>query len=172
MYRIYLRSQDQRVRSKTNTDCRDEAESAFAAIVDRADLDGTDMLVVLNHDGKPIAYHRFGAKPGDSDYWRGRLDDIKWPEDRSGARRGGARAGAGRKAQTGDGGPLQRKTVNLDEASIATLTTYGDGELSEGIRRAARAIGATSERRDTTSSARTPSAASPIPVCIPIDLST
>jgi hypothetical protein len=53
-------------------------------------------------------------------------------------RRGGARAGAGRKAQTGDGGPLRRCNVHLDEASIAALTAYGDGGLSEGIRRAAR----------------------------------
>lgn len=140
MYRIYLRSPDQRVSSKTNTNGRDEAESAFAAIVDRADLDGTDMLAVLNHDGKPLAYHRFDREPGDPHYWRDRLDAIKWPEDRSGEHRGGVRAGAGRKAQTGDGGPLQRKTVNLDEASIAAMTAYGDGELSEGIRRAARAL--------------------------------
>lgn len=55
-------------------------------------------------------------------------------------RRGGAREGAGRKAQTGDGGPLRRCTATLDETSIALLTAYGDGELSEGIRRAARIL--------------------------------
>lgn len=52
-------------------------------------------------------------------------------------RRGGARAGAGRKAQATDGGPLQSRNVTLDAASIATLTALGGGELSAGIRRAA-----------------------------------
>jgi hypothetical protein len=52
-------------------------------------------------------------------------------------RRGGARAGAGRKTQTGDG-PMKPRTVSLDDVTVATLTAYGDGELSEGIRRAAR----------------------------------
>lgn len=59
-------------------------------------------------------------------------------KDRAESTRGGAREGAGRKAQTGDGGPLRRCTATLDETSIALLTAYGDGELSEGIRRAAR----------------------------------
>jgi hypothetical protein len=60
------------------------------------------------------------------------------PADQPEARRGGARVGAGRKAQTGDGGPLRRCNVNLDKTTIANLKAYGDGELSEGIRRAAR----------------------------------
>jgi hypothetical protein len=65
-----------------------------------------------------------------------KIDQDDAPEPR----RGGARNGAGRKAQTGDGGPLRRCTTTLDETSIALLTDYGDGELSEGIRRAARAV--------------------------------
>ncbi len=52
--------------------------------------------------------------------------------------RGGARQGTGPKPGTTDGGPLKRKTVNLDETTVRILTAYGDNELSEGIRRAAR----------------------------------
>lgn len=57
-----------------------------------------------------------------------------------GKKRGGARIGAGRKPITTDGGPMQRRTVTLDATTIAILTPHGDGELSEGIRRAARRI--------------------------------
>lgn len=54
--------------------------------------------------------------------------------------RGGARTGAGRKAETTDGGPLEAVTVNLDKTTIADAKAYGDGELSEGIRRAMRTL--------------------------------
>lgn len=57
------------------------------------------------------------------------------------SRRGGAREGAGRKVQTSDGGPLARKTITVDALTVRVLTALGDGEFSEGIRRAARLIG-------------------------------
>ena len=53
---------------------------------------------------------------------------------------GGARRGAGRKPQTTDGGELRRCTVTLDKTTETILSNYGDGELSEGIRRAARVV--------------------------------
>lgn len=54
--------------------------------------------------------------------------------------RGGARKGTGPKPGTTDGGALLPKTVKLDETSIQILTAYGDGKLSEGIRKAARRV--------------------------------
>jgi hypothetical protein len=66
--------------------------------------------------------------------------NIKGQEERPVMIHGGARKGAGRKAQTTDGGPLERKTVTVDASTVRVLTAYGDGEFSEGIRRAARAV--------------------------------
>lgn len=54
--------------------------------------------------------------------------------------RGGARKGTGPKPATTDGGPMLRKTVSLDETTIRDLSVYGGGELSEGIRKAARLV--------------------------------
>lgn len=58
----------------------------------------------------------------------------------SSKQRGGARPGAGVKAQTTDGGDLLRITVTLDATTIAKLRIVGDGNLSEGIRRAVQYI--------------------------------
>lgn len=140
MYRIYLRTHDQQVdhASKTITGDASAAAAAFADLVAREELDGQKIAAVLSHNGGQMAFHRFDRPPGDSNYWRGRLDDIEWPETQARVARGGARDGAGRKAQTGDGGPLRRCTVTLDETTIDLLTAFGDGELSEGIRRVAR----------------------------------
>lgn len=55
--------------------------------------------------------------------------------------RGGKRPGAGRKrdpAGSSDAGELRRCQVMLDAATIAAHTALGDGNLSLGIRRAAR----------------------------------
>jgi hypothetical protein len=46
---------------------------------------------------------------------------------------GGHRKGAGRPPQG-----MMRKTVTIDEQTIAILTQLGDGELSKGIRIAAQ----------------------------------
>lgn len=49
-------------------------------------------------------------------------------------KRGGARVGAGRKKQTGDG-LTSRHQVSLDNATVEAMRALGDGSLSEGIRR-------------------------------------
>lgn len=75
IFRIYLRSPDQRVTDKTTTGDPEAARAAFRSLVDRTDLDGTDMLAVLNRDGRPVAHHRFdGLDP--LKHWRGRTDQI------------------------------------------------------------------------------------------------
>ncbi|KQQ40482.1 hypothetical protein ASF61_06940 [Duganella sp. Leaf126] len=145
MYKIYLRTHDQQVDgdSKTTTSNQVAAAAAFAALVARADLDGQRVAAVLSHKAQRLAFHRFDRPEGESDNWRGRLDEIEWPEPV--ASRGGARSGAGRKIQTSDGGPVVRKNVSLDERTVRVLTELGGGELSEGIRRAALAIAPPSE---------------------------
>lgn len=53
-------------------------------------------------------------------------------------KRGGARPNAGRKPSTSDGGAILRKTVTLDQTTIDEAIKLGDGELSEGLRRAVK----------------------------------
>jgi hypothetical protein len=75
MYRVYLRSPDQLVRDKTTTGDSDAARAAFKALTERVDLDGSQMLAVLNRSGHQIAHHRFdGLDP--AKWWRGRTSDI------------------------------------------------------------------------------------------------
>lgn len=83
-YRVYLRDPHQMVSHKTTTNDRDAALAAFAALVQRSDLDGRSLLAVLNHHGRPVAHHDFRLRPDGSPhdpakYWRGKLDDIRWP---------------------------------------------------------------------------------------------
>ncbi len=140
-YRVYLRDFQGRVPldTKTNTSNATAAADAFAALVNRTDLDGQKLAAVLSYNNGQLAFHRFDRYPGQADYWRDRLNDIEWPAERP-VVHGGAREGAGRTAQTTDGGPLERKTVSVDATTVRLLTAYGDGEFSEGIRRAARAV--------------------------------
>ena len=120
MYRIYLRTFDQRVlpESKTNTTNPETAAEAFAALVDRTDLDGQKLAAVLSYDNRQLAFHRFDRKPGDADHWRDKLDRIEWPRE-------------GRPAAL-DGG--RRVQVYLDEHSLDRARVLGAGNVSEGIR--------------------------------------
>lgn len=81
MYRVYLRDFNGRVdmESKTNTHNPDAALDAFAALVNRTDLDGQKLAVALTYKNGQIAFHRFDRPPGDVDYWRDRLNEIPWP---------------------------------------------------------------------------------------------
>lgn len=119
MYRTYLRSTDQSVSDKTSTGDRDAALAAFAALTERADLDGSKMLAVLNQDGKPLAHHRFDRAPGDPDYWRGRLHEL------------GPKAPVGAPRQL-EGG--RRVNLFLDDATIAEALRLNPDNVSEGIR--------------------------------------
>lgn len=74
-FRVYLRGPDQSVTDKTVTGDPEAARAAFRSLTERAHLDGSSMLAVLNVDGRPVAHHRFdGLDP--SKYWRGRTDQI------------------------------------------------------------------------------------------------
>ena len=81
IFRAYLRDPQQRVSDKTITGDKTVAIAAFTALVERRDLDGTAMLAVLNHDGRPIAYHDFrlrkdGSPHDPAKYWRGKTREI------------------------------------------------------------------------------------------------
>lgn len=51
---------------------------------------------------------------------------------------GGARAGAGRKAEDAEG-ELEQKSVLLDKPTIARAKQIGEGEMSRGVRIAVKA---------------------------------
>lgn len=142
IYRVYLRDFKGRVPldTKTNTPGATAAAQAFAALVNRTDLDGQKWAAVLSYNNGQLAFHRFDRYPGQADYWRDRLDEIEWPVERPVMGHGGARPGAGVKPETTDGGPMERVTVTVDRLTREILTPYGDGNFSEGIRRAARAV--------------------------------
>jgi hypothetical protein len=118
MYRVYLRAFDQQVSEKTNTPNQQAALDAFSEMVGRTELDGQKLAAVLTYQNRQLAFHRFDRQPGQSDYWRGRLDEIDLPQ-------------AGR-PETLDGG--KRVNVYLDAASLAKAAELGDGNVSEGIR--------------------------------------
>ncbi|WP_342051286.1 MULTISPECIES: hypothetical protein [unclassified Cupriavidus] len=124
MFRVYLRSPDQTVdpESKTNTKSPEAAAEAFAEIISRREFDGKKMAAVLTHNGKQLALHRFDRKPGSADHWRDRMGDIPWPPGL-----------VGRPAEM-EGG--KRVNVYLDAQSLARAARLGDGNVSEGIRRA------------------------------------
>jgi hypothetical protein len=120
MYRVYLRTFDQRIlpESKTNTTNPDAAAAAFAELVSRTDLDGQKLAAALTYNNRQLAFHRFDRPPGSVDYWRDKLDEIEWPA-------------AGRPA-TGQNG--KRVNIYLTDESRAIAERLGNGNLSEGVR--------------------------------------
>lgn len=123
-YRVYLRDFQSHVfeETKTNTISAASAAQAFAELVNRTDLDGQKVAAVLSYDNRHLAFHRYDRLPGQKDCWRGRLEEIEWPERT--VVHGGAREGAGRPVNTTDGGPIERKSVTLDATTVQTLTTF------------------------------------------------
>lgn len=120
MYRVYLRTFDQQVLpdSKTNTPNQQAAADAFAALVNRADLDGQKFAAVLSFKNRQLAFHRFDRSPGDADYWRDKLGEIEWPV-------------AGKPATLTSGA---RYNVYLDAPTHLLASIAGKGNVSEGIR--------------------------------------
>ena len=82
-YRIYLRFRNQSVSNKTTTSDKTAALAAFTTLVNRHDLDGSEVSAILNYNnGQKIACHNFQVQPDGepgANYWRGRLDAIIWP---------------------------------------------------------------------------------------------
>ena len=101
---------------------------AFGAVT-RNDCD-TGALVLIEATGIYVQVNAGAIR---------RLDQRKVSaavEDARAGSHGGAGRGQGVRAKDG-ATALVRKQVSLDDATIATLSVLGDGELSLGIRRAA-----------------------------------
>lgn len=122
IFRVYLRDPSQRVSEKTNTGDAGAAIAAFSELVSKTELDGSRMLAVITKNGSPVAYHKFNAQPdNDAFYWRGRIDRIP------------IYCEAGRPAEL-EGG--KRVNVYLDAESLSIADEIGDGNVSNGIRKA------------------------------------
>lgn len=78
VYRAYLRTFDGHVPSETKTITHNPqaALDAFAALVNRADLDGQKLAAALTQNNQQMAFHRFDRAPGDADYWRDKLHEL------------------------------------------------------------------------------------------------
>lgn len=118
-YRAYIRTFDGQVSEKTITTDREAAESAFVALVSRSDLDGKKLAAALTCNNGQLAFHRFDRNPGDADYWRDKVDQIEWPMGRPTEMEGG-----------------KAVKVYLDAPSRAIAIKLGNGNVSEGIRKA------------------------------------
>jgi hypothetical protein len=127
MYRIYLRTRNGQISEKTNTTGRAAAEAAFAALVDRTDLDGHQLEALLTYNNRHLAFHRFDRLTESVEYCRHNLAKIQWPQ------RGGAREGAGVKASDGATN-TRRVNITIDDESDAIAQRIGGGDRSLGIR--------------------------------------
>lgn len=121
-YRAYLRTFDGQVSEKTITNDGAAAFSAFKALVNRTDLDGQKLAAAFTYNNKQKAFHRFDRHPGDTDYWRDKLDEINFPEAR-----------VGRPSKLAEG---RKVTVYLDADSLTIAERIGAGNVSAGLRRA------------------------------------
>lgn len=121
-YRAYLRTFDGQFSDKTITADTAAADEAFSALVNRTDLDGQKLAAALTYNNRQVAFHRFDRRPGDADYWRDKLDEIPWPSGQVG------------RPNEMEGG--KRVQVYLDAKTIEEARKLGDGNLSNGIRRA------------------------------------
>jgi hypothetical protein len=121
-YRIYLQIPNGSAFERTETGSRAIAESVFQAFLERDELDKTEVSVHLLYQRIVLAVHRFDAMHGMPDNWRGRVEEIAWPE----------RPGQIGRPTELEGGA--RHNVYLDTASIARAKKLGKGNISEGIR--------------------------------------
>jgi hypothetical protein len=119
MYTIYLRAPDQSITEKTRTACRTVALSAFTVLVQRTQFDGTMMRAILNYQDIAIAHHHFSVAPGNDDFWRGRVDQLKLAVP----------AGFSREPAGG-----RSITLFLDAQSLALAEALGGGNAAEGLR--------------------------------------
>ena len=121
-YRIYLQIPNGSAFERTETGSRSIAESAFKAFLERDELDKTEVSVHLLYQRTVLAVHRFDAAQGTFENWKGRVDEIAWPE---------GQGQVGRPTEL-EGGA--RHNVYLDSASVARARKLGKGNISEGIR--------------------------------------
>ena len=121
-YRIYLQIPSGSVFERTEAGSRSLAETIFKSLLERDELDNTEVSVHLVYERTTLAVHRFDAVQGTTDNWQGRVEEIAWPE-------GHGQVGRPTELEGGS-----RRNVYLDAVSIARARKLGKGNISEGIR--------------------------------------
>lgn len=121
-YRIYLQIPNGSAFERTETGSRSIAESFFMSFLERDELAHKEVSLYLVYQRTTLAVHRFDAAPGTTNNWRGRVDEIAWPE-------GHGQVGRPTELEGGE-----RRNVYLDAVSIARARKLGKGNISEGIR--------------------------------------
>jgi hypothetical protein len=119
MFRVYLKALGRRATNTVRTTDPDAAKAAFAELVNRSDLDGTDTVAMITRHAIPIARHDFKAVSGNENYWRGRVVDLN------------IRSEQGRPPEIQD---AKRVNIYLDPTSIKRAKEIGKGNISDGIR--------------------------------------
>lgn len=97
---------------------------AFVHLVKRSDLDGQPFRAILCLNDTLLAAHSFEASKSDQDYWRGKLSSLREPPKET------------RLILNTRG---QRRNLYLDDATWHAAVAIGDGNASEGVRRAVHA---------------------------------
>ncbi|HBM3184920.1 TPA: hypothetical protein LVM22_001185 [Klebsiella oxytoca] len=117
MYRIYIRSFDQKVLDMHRTTSPDEARARFEELVNSTEYDGQKVGVALTKNNQQIAFHRFDKEPGHQHYWRGRVDELK------------ISPGRGRPTTIG----FVRKNISIAPELWEVAQKIGSGNASAGI---------------------------------------
>lgn len=123
MYRVYIRSFDQKVLDMFHTTSSDAARERFAELVNSTEYDGQKIGVALTRDNKQIAFHRFDAEEGTQHNWRGRTDEINLPRP------------VGRPTTVGG----VRKNISISPECWEIAKKLGNGNASAGVSIALRA---------------------------------
>lgn len=78
MYRVYLYTADQQVHDQSSTPDQATALAAFAEMVGRTELDGQKLAAIITYQHHHVATHKFYKHPGQTDYWRNRVDEVEF----------------------------------------------------------------------------------------------
>lgn len=124
MYRVYIRTFDQKVLDMFHTRSAEEARARFAELVNSTEYDGQKVGVALTKNNQQIAFHRFDKDIGNPHNWRGRLDELKLS------------APPGRPVIIG----AVRKNISISPELWELAQKIGDGNASAGISMALRAF--------------------------------
>lgn len=117
MYRVYIRSYDQKVLDLYRTTSPEDARSRFVELVNSTQYEGQKVGVALTKNNLQIAFHRFDVDAQHQNNWRGRLDELNVPNP------------VGRPVTIG----AVRKNITISPERWEMAQKIGNGNASAGI---------------------------------------
>lgn len=133
MYRVYIRTFDQKVLDMYHTKSAADARERFAELVNSTEYDGKKIGAALTRNNQQVAFHRFDSEPGHVNYWRGRIDEIEIPNP------------VGRPAAD-----VLRKNITISPEMWELARAIGQGNASAGISAALAAYDVTEQQNNET----------------------